>query len=492
VHDSRATTLLSTFAFMLGIAEIALGAGRSGDLLELIDTTRLPVLRDDVCLQVSSYDRTGGNDDGFSGRYSFIRQEGDTYVIFEDDGPGCISRIWSSNPGGRRIEFYFDGENEPRLVFDQWIDMFRNRVEPFLSPISTIGLGGCVSYVPIPYKTGLKIIVRERPRFYQINYRRFSSADDVVTFNPVLNDDERAKLGRVQKAWRNSGEHPWPEAIDSWSEFETPIDGNSEVEIAHLNGSGIIHALELDFRNTFPPRLRQLDLQVIADGVVTVDCPLFDLLLYSPGIRNTQSLLAGRRRSGEFYSFWPMPFARDVSVRIAGVNGEMKLRTRIGIGGLSASEAATRGRFHAEYFPRSRPAVGSLYTILDVRGRGHWCGMMLSMRGDIPGPVFLEGDETAAVDGNGSETYHGTGTEDYFNGGWYFGRQQWFPLWGCSRFNPILGACDAYRIHFTDAVPFQTQALVEIEHGPSNEHPVRYSHVVFYYLAGDNEPGESR
>ena len=26
---------------------------------------------------ISSYDRTGGNDDGFSGRYSFVRKEGD-------------------------------------------------------------------------------------------------------------------------------------------------------------------------------------------------------------------------------------------------------------------------------------------------------------------------------------------------------------------------------------------------------------------------------
>src|SRR5579871_659380 len=36
----------------------------------------------------SSYDRTGGNDDGFSGKYSFIRKEGDALVVAELKGPG--------------------------------------------------------------------------------------------------------------------------------------------------------------------------------------------------------------------------------------------------------------------------------------------------------------------------------------------------------------------------------------------------------------------
>src|SRR5215469_9287639 len=42
----------------------------------------------------SSYDRTGGNDDGFSGKYSFIRKEGDALVVAELQGPGVITRIW--------------------------------------------------------------------------------------------------------------------------------------------------------------------------------------------------------------------------------------------------------------------------------------------------------------------------------------------------------------------------------------------------------------
>ncbi len=46
------------------------------------------------CAEVSAYDRTGGNDDGFSGTYCFIRKNADSsLVIFEQKGPGVINRI---------------------------------------------------------------------------------------------------------------------------------------------------------------------------------------------------------------------------------------------------------------------------------------------------------------------------------------------------------------------------------------------------------------
>ena len=43
---------------------------------ELSRLDRLPLFRDSVFVgSVSSYDRTGGNDDGFSGKYSFVAKE---------------------------------------------------------------------------------------------------------------------------------------------------------------------------------------------------------------------------------------------------------------------------------------------------------------------------------------------------------------------------------------------------------------------------------
>lgn len=49
---------------------------------------------------LSSYDRTGGNDDGFRGTYSqlYIDDKGE-HVIFEEDGPGCIYNFWFTGNG---------------------------------------------------------------------------------------------------------------------------------------------------------------------------------------------------------------------------------------------------------------------------------------------------------------------------------------------------------------------------------------------------------
>ena len=48
--------------------------------------------------QISSYDRTGGNDDGFDGTYSFIRKESGNLVIADLQGPGVVNRIWTPTP----------------------------------------------------------------------------------------------------------------------------------------------------------------------------------------------------------------------------------------------------------------------------------------------------------------------------------------------------------------------------------------------------------
>ena len=47
---------------------------------------------------ISSYDRTGGNDDGFSGKYSYIAKQDDGLVIADLKGPGVIYRIWTPTP----------------------------------------------------------------------------------------------------------------------------------------------------------------------------------------------------------------------------------------------------------------------------------------------------------------------------------------------------------------------------------------------------------
>src|SRR5688572_5296061 len=83
------------------------------ELLTLSDIAKLPHYRTGEMDQLSSYDRTGGNDDGFSGKYSAIRKEAGGLVITDLKGPGVVNRIWTPTPTADTIRFYFDGEAKP-------------------------------------------------------------------------------------------------------------------------------------------------------------------------------------------------------------------------------------------------------------------------------------------------------------------------------------------------------------------------------------------
>jgi hypothetical protein len=75
-------------------------------------------------------------------------------------------------------------------------------------------------------------------------------------------------------------------------------------------------------------------------------------------------------------------------------------------------------------------------------------------------PAFLEGDEMVRIDGMRVPSYLGTGTEDYFNSGWYFTRAHANALSGLTRRMEHAAATDdarsfelsMYRHHVLDPI----------------------------------------
>ena len=139
-------------------------------LLKSID--QLPQYRHNQLIdQESSYDRTGGNDDGFSGKYSQIRKEKGNLILADFEGPGVVNRIWTPTPTEDTLLFYFDGEKDPRLKI-RFMDLFSGKVYPFIKPVVGNEIGGYYCYIPIPFKKSLKIVFQgEKIMFHQIQYR---------------------------------------------------------------------------------------------------------------------------------------------------------------------------------------------------------------------------------------------------------------------------------------------------------------------------------
>lgn len=144
----------------------------SSELEALSRLDLLPEFRSNCIVeQISSYDKTGGNDDGFNGTYSYIRKENNKLVIADLKGPGIINRIWTPTPTNDSLEFYFDGEKNASLKIC-FQDLFSNRQYPFIEPICGEGVGGFYCYLPIPYRKSCKIVLNgPLMKFYQIQYR---------------------------------------------------------------------------------------------------------------------------------------------------------------------------------------------------------------------------------------------------------------------------------------------------------------------------------
>src|SRR3954454_1122435 len=125
--------------------------------------------------QFSSYDRTGGNEDGFNGVYSCLRTTTTGCVIAEHAGAGQIDSMWFTRDYGSmtangRIRVELDG----LVVLDQPLqDVVDGKLgAPFVWPLVGNGAdtsGGSVIKVPMPYRTSMRVTIQANPRFYHVD-----------------------------------------------------------------------------------------------------------------------------------------------------------------------------------------------------------------------------------------------------------------------------------------------------------------------------------
>ncbi len=446
----------------------------------LIKVERLPQIRPVVKTGAfSSYDRTGGNDDGFSGKYSFLRKEGDGLVIAEVTGPGAITRIWTPTPIDAPIEFYFDGETTPRLVLP-FKDVFSGKTQPFVGDLTGHCLGGYYSYVPLEFAKSIKVVVRAALfQFYMINYVVYEPQVPVRTFQPG-----------------DSFEFPSIKADGVKVERQLVLPAGKSVTVFESKKPGRIESLRLGPAEAFAGAERDIVLRIYWDGAKrpAVDVPVGDFFGYSFGQPAIRSLLLGTE-DGWNYARFPMPFAKAarielVSERSGGAPLHLQSETVVS----NRGNAADEGTFHAEWRRENSTVTGQPFTYLDVNGRGQMVAAILQAQGREPGQTyFFEGDEQATIDGE--VAINGTGSEDSFNGGWYDIPGRWdgrgsLPFSGCLEYSKHISRTGGYRLFLGDAYSFRHSLRYTIEHGgEGNKVVTDYVGTTFYYL--DRPDGDS-
>jgi hypothetical protein len=256
-------------------------------LLQLADVGQLPVLKPgETCSMVSSYDRTGGNDDGFSGKYSIVRVENGNAVLAEMKGPGCIQRIHFPHseygvPGlmGRKnehIRIYLDGDEKPALDVPLE-DIFYGKLPDFPRPVADVAIGGFYCYMPIPYKKSCKVVVDGTSvKFVQIVYRTFPTDKGIPTFRYPLNEPQREALAKVVKAWSSCGDLAALGVTGTETAKDFSLKAGESFELPLPEGPNTIRALRLKLKPELVDAANSVRLQITWDGAQTpaVDLPL--------------------------------------------------------------------------------------------------------------------------------------------------------------------------------------------------------------------------
>ncbi|MBN1419827.1 MAG: DUF2961 domain-containing protein [Planctomycetes bacterium] len=467
----------------------------------LLGFDALPLLADRPAFQDSSYHRDDINAD--AGNFIRVEPNGDQ-VLTDTDGPGVIYRTWSTGVVGMqmskdcRLRFFFDGEADPRLDLSM-AELFGAEASrwPFVPPLSVTfesGVGGgegpCnLCYVPIPFAKHIKIVGRN-VMFYHVDYQKLPAGTPVESFSFALAEKHRAALEKAAAQWERIPARPGGKDGDETKTLDAFDLAPGATRAIAVEGEGMVSAIRVKIAEPAPRVLRGIALEIAFDGMDApcVRVPIGDFFGSGCGDRRFETIPCGMTDDG-YYAYWPMPFRRSARVSLRnGLSSAARILS-LAVSWLERPVPANAGYFHARYVQDPDIAMRKDYRILEVAGHGKFVGTNVTMQNarGAQGIFFLEGDEKIYVDGEAYPSrWLGTGTEDYFNGSYFWNAPKKDvmvrPYGGLTFLDWGIGRVCAYRWHVTDFIPFAKEIRVDLEHGGVSDWPGNYQSVAYYYL----------
>jgi hypothetical protein len=418
---------------------------------------------------VTSYDRSGGNEDGFGGTYSTAYEDarGDS-VIFDEVGPGVLRTLWftsasdgASPLGLGAIRFTFDDEPKPRIDIDADA-LFAGATPPFVAPLAQNNArsnGGFASWVSIPFRSRLRIAVEKRPGFVQLHWDALPPDWDVASYTPAIDEATRARFAAG----------PSDKTLE-----EVPLD-------VTRTGPGTFDVLR--FVPSAPATdasLQTAHIDLWFDGEHRASLPLAMFFGSGRGLARIQSV-AWTMEPSLFESRIPMPFTSSARIAITGIAGKLFHHASEPLDSAAPLEIVLRDE--------NPTTSGRDFVYADVEGSGK---LVATVLGIDPAAVkqWWEGDLRTRIDGARSPALHGTGHEDDHLGGWsneFLLGPFSLPMQGAPRTdvtdpNPavqINGATTLYRLW--PGVTFLRSVRHTTEHGTSNGRAARYTSATFLY-----------
>lgn len=425
---------------------------------------------------VTSFDRGGGNDDGFNGTFSelYVDDKGE-HVLFDAVGPGVLRTLWfTSRISGNdplqigTLRFYFDGETTPRLAVDADA-LFQGATSPFVLPVvanNHVSTGGFASWTPLVFKQALRITAEQTPGFYHAHYETFPPDWNVASYDPASKPDDA-----LTKLFSETGPSALPlEEIA----LDTMRDGAGEIDVLRFEPDGAPSLAQI----------RAARLKIWFDGAASpqIDVPI-DTFFGSGFGEAPVHAVPWTMQPGLWESRMPMPFWAGFHVQVVGLTG--KLKVHVAASRFAREVAGTlEARWHEE-----RPTGAGDFVYADLTGAGKIVATVLTIEPLASNDEqWWEGDLRTRVDDLGSVSIHGTGHEDDHLGGWsneFLSTPFSLPMQGCPK-TQILDTTGQYNANATmyrlyPGIPFFRSVRHTTEHGAQNVKSENYGATTFLY-----------
>ena len=438
----------------------------------------LPELEASHTALSSTWDTNGLNNDGNC--YKNINDS--VYILLDKDGPGCIHRIFTGRSyfeiHDTRLQIFTDGHNEP--VFDVPVsDLFDPVRSPFPYPLASNKTYPGILF-PIPFEKHIKVqlynpLAENWGNYWQVVYTTYPDNIKVKSITYPFSISENKEIQKVVNTWLEAERNP-PIMPEKWPFNQKIKIKAGENGVITLKETGIIRQMVISASPNKAETWRNTRLLIYWDGnkSKSIDVPLgyfFGNADYA-SMFQYNSMLTGITADGA-YSMFPMPFEKGARIIFCNQNMEdIELEVKMNIE-VKESLQPNDGRFHATFnevqpydknydsLPRFGKSPKPFFiTLKKNSGPGKYVGTLLHVAWPHKDIWWGEGDWLFWTDEEGfPPSYHGTGSEEYFNSGWcYFDRKA---ISGYIKMRP--GNVNVYSYHLNDAFQFTKNIRIAVE-----------------------------
>ena len=458
-------------------------------------------------MQTSSHDRRSdnaqSNEDWFANNdgFGFIRTDiidgREEKVIFEENYPGVITRIWITTHSPRStVRFYFDGHKSPDWIIPAY-DLHRFGLAALDRGLLNTHTsyeqgvkGGSTLFLPIPYGKSCKITLEEPkgwngvPRYFQANFRRYPQGTQIESFSVEVAKRASEKIAETAKILTTP-----LDIKGKTTKSGATLESGESLSIALPKGEKVIKSIKVGCteEERWGDATRRLIVRIVFDGVETVCVPLSDFVGAGLGTPEVESLLLNSDGKQSVSSAWLMPYRKEAVLTIENIAEESA--------SVAVEVVTDRYKWNSRslYFHSSwRSEFGLPVTnehkdcydwrFATIKGRGVYRGDMLTLFNHSKA-WYGEGDEKIYVDGESFPSHFGTGTEDYYNSSWAPVVPFHTPFGGAPRAD--LASSKGYNTWFRtrslDAIPFKESFVFDLEMISWSPGEVDYSATAWWY-----------